>query len=275
MGKSLHNFSPRSITLHASVWNPFADSFLSPSGFFLFLVFHQSSISVLVSVPSSLPPNRFIYPYAISHLQDLYIMVIISSYLTIYLRYPPLSHSISVPVSVISSPLSLLCHLSPSCPRTRGPVNCIDIDVRLSCRCCRRRVLLTFSLRRFSLHPSPLSLSCPLLIRSPPVFTVYPASLSVVICFLYCVNPLVGRFHFLSLLYSLARSLLCSGSLSFAPCCHRGPLSRHASCDLPSLELADLLYPIPTGRRTRGSEYMLYRGACSPPPFKIGYCRLL
>jgi len=49
---------------------------------FLFLV-HASLISVLVSAPLPSPPSiQFTYD---THLQDLYIMVIISSYLAIYL----------------------------------------------------------------------------------------------------------------------------------------------------------------------------------------------
>ena len=61
-----------------------------------------------------------------------------------------------------------------------------------------------------------LSLACCSSALPLPVFAVYPALFSVVVCFLYRVNPSVGRFPFLSL-YFLARSLLCSGLVSFPP----------------------------------------------------------
>ena len=106
----LPRFSP---CLRASVFadRPFFVFFLR-SPCLILVVHHPNPISSAVSILlSSLPSIRFIYPLAISHLQGLYIMVIISSYLTIYLRYLHLGPSVSAPVAVISS-LSCLTSLS-------------------------------------------------------------------------------------------------------------------------------------------------------------------
>ena len=103
MGKSSLQL-PFAFTPDASVRNTLSDrpSF-SSSGLSLVLVVHASLISV------SVHSLDLIYlRFYDTHLQDLYTMAIISSYLTIYLRCSA-SQPLCLCVSVISSHLSSVC----------------------------------------------------------------------------------------------------------------------------------------------------------------------
>lgn len=129
-----------------------------------------------------------------AHLQNLYIMVIISSYLTIYLRCSA-TQSLCL-CYLVSSLLSRVCEsLDPS----RLVSNCIDIDVRLSCRCCHHPC--------FTNAFAPSSLPSPISHLPHTCLLVSLFSMCILLCLLslfvsYTVSPLVGsftfRFHFRS-----------------------------------------------------------------------------
>ena len=165
------------------------------------------------------PTCRICTSWSLFHLISPYISVI------------RLSVTRSQSWSLLSHLVSLLCHLSPSCLRTRGPINCIDIDVRLSCRCCLRRVLLTFSLRRLSLY---LSLICPVSV-APPVPPCFHSVSSFAFCrYLFSIlcEPFGRTFP---LFYFLFISSPGRPSVLVSPSRQRGPLSSPASHDPSSL----------------------------------------
>ena len=178
MGKSSSHHPPRSTTLCSLIAFPSRSTPL-----FLVLVVHAIS---------SLPLDSIYLRFCDAHLQNLYIMVIISSYLTIYLRCSA-TQSLRPVISRLLPP-SCLSLVSVN-PWTRL-VLCQIVSISMYdflVVVVITRVSLTLRVCLPVSHlPIPVS---PRLF----VFDVHPALFTVVVRFLYRVNPLVGFFCFLFL----------------------------------------------------------------------------